>query len=255
MKRAISFFIAVFLFAFMSRVYSQDLTGDDIVKKVNDLINVEAAYMKAKMTITTTSGAKRTFIYKSWSKDKGEKALMRYLEPSRVKGQAILMLNNADDIWMYFPRTGRVRKLATHAKKQKMMDSDFSYEDMGSGETFIEDFNAKRLKDDKYKGEDCYKVELIRKKDADVSYSRLIMWVRKSDFVPLLIEYYDENNPEILIKRLYQENIRVVDGIPTAFKIIMKNEIGNSSTEIELIEVKYDIQISDGMFTERSLKK
>ena len=67
----------------------------------------------------TTSGKKRTFIFEAWSRDKGEKSLIRYLEPRRAKGQATLMLNNADDIWMYFPRTQRVRKLATHAKKQK----------------------------------------------------------------------------------------------------------------------------------------
>lgn len=248
-------FIFVVIALLSSITSAQELTGDDIVKKVNDLANVETAYMKAKMTITTTSGAKRTFEYESWTKDRGEKTLMRYIAPQRVKGQAILMLNNANDIWMYFPRTGRVRKLATHAKKQKVMDSDFSYEDIGSGDTFIKDFTAKRLKDDKYEGEECYKVELTKKPDSDISYSRLIMWVRKKDFVPVLIEYYDENNPEILIKRLYQKDIRVIDGIPTAFKIIMKSEVENSSTEIELIEVKYDIEISDDMFTERSLKK
>ncbi|MEA3421029.1 MAG: outer membrane lipoprotein-sorting protein, partial [Acidobacteriota bacterium] len=117
--------------------FSQDLTGEDIIQKVNELINVQTSYGKAKMIIITSSGSKRTFIYESWSKNKGEKNLVRYLEPTRVKGQAILMLNHSDDIWMYFPRTQRVRKLATHAKKQKMQGSDFSYEDMGSGDEFI----------------------------------------------------------------------------------------------------------------------
>jgi len=236
-------------------LFAQGLTGEDIIQKVNDLINVETTYMKVRMTITTTSGAKRTFTYQSWSKDKGEKSLLRYLAPARVKGQAILMLNNANDIWMYFPRTGRVRKLATHAKKQKMMESDFSYEDLGSGETFIEDFSARRLKDDKYKGEECYKVELTKKPDADISYSRLLLWVRKQDFVPVLIEYYAEHNPDILVKKLYQEDIRIIDGIPTAFKIVMKSEMEDSSTEIEVLEVKYNLQLADDLFTERSLRR
>jgi len=124
----------------VSGMYGEGPTGDEIIRKVNDLINVETAYSRSKMTITTTSGQERTFISESWTKDRGEKNLVRYLEPARVKDQAVLMLNNADDIWMFFPRTQRVRKLATHAKKQKMQGSDFSYEDMGSGETFINDF-------------------------------------------------------------------------------------------------------------------
>jgi len=49
------------------------------------------------------------FYYDSYSKNKGEKNLLRYIEPKRAKGQAILMLNYADDIWMYFPRTKRIR--------------------------------------------------------------------------------------------------------------------------------------------------
>jgi len=86
-----------------------------------------------------------------------------------------LMLNNADDIWMFFPRTQRVRKLATHAKKQKMQGSDFSYEDMGSGDAFIEDYDAQRLEDEMREGHDCFKLELTRKEGSDMSYSRLIL--------------------------------------------------------------------------------
>ena len=233
----------------------QELTGEDIVQKVNDLFNVESGYAKAKMTIQTTSGQKRTFIYESWSKNKGEKNLVRYLEPGRVKDQATLMLNNADDIWMYFPRTQRVRKLASHAKKQKMQGSDFSYEDMGSGDAFINDFSPKRLEDEKMEGYDCYKLELTRKPDSDVSYSRLIMWVIKENFVPVVIDYYDEDDPTLHEKRLVESDIRVIDDIPTAMKVVMYNKNDNTQTELELLEVKYNITLADSMFTERGLKK
>jgi outer membrane lipoprotein-sorting protein len=233
----------------------QELTGEEIIQKVNDLFNVDTSYAKSKMTITTSSGQKRTFISDTWSKDKGEKNLVRYLEPSRVKGQAILMLNNADDIWMFFPRTQRVRKLATHAKKQKMQGSDFSYEDMGSGDAFIEDFISERLDDEKMEGYDCYKLELTRKPDSDMSYSRMILWVIKENFVPVVIDYYDEDDPTYHIKRLVQNDIRVIDGIPTAMKVVMSNVNDNTQTEMELLEVQFNIPLDDKMFTERELKK
>ncbi|GAI99332.1 unnamed protein product, partial [marine sediment metagenome] len=67
-------------------LFSQGQTGEYIIQKVNELMNVQTSYGKAKMTIVTTSGQKRTFIYESWSKNKGEKNLVRYLEPRRVKG-------------------------------------------------------------------------------------------------------------------------------------------------------------------------
>jgi len=234
---------------------SQDLTGDEIIKKVDELMNVASSYAKSKMTITTTSDQKRTFTSESWSKNHGEKNLVRYLEPIRVKDQAILMLNNADDIWVYFPRTQRVRKLATHAKKQKMQGSDFSYEDMGSGDTFVTDYTAERLKDEKKESFDCYKVELLRKEGSDASYSKLVLWVIKENFIPVVIDYYDENAPDRVLKTLIQSDIEIVDGIYTAKKFVMINENDNSQTEMEILDIKFNIDLDDSMFTERELKK
>jgi outer membrane lipoprotein-sorting protein len=231
------------------------LTGDEIVRKVNETFNQESGFAKARMTIVTTSGSLRTFVYESWSKNKGEKNLVRYLEPGRVKGQATLMLNHADDIWMFFPRTQRVRKLASHAKKQKMQGSDFSYEDMGSGDAFVEDYTAQRLEDEEKEGQDCFKLDLRRKPDSDTAYSRLELWVLKDNFVPLIIDYYENNDPERLLKSLVQSDIREVDGVPTAFKVVMFNRNDGTKTEIELLEARYNLPLEDSMFTERALKK
>lgn len=233
----------------------QDLTGEDIIAKVNELMNVDSSYAKSKMTIITSSGNERTFVYESWSKNKGEKNLVRYLEPRRVKDQATLMLNNADDIWMFFPRTQRVRKLASHAKKQKMEGSDFSYEDMGSGDAFIKEYVSSRLKDEKMEGEDCYKLELIRKPDSDLSYSRLIIWVTKNNFYPLVIDYFDENDSGLLLKRMISGDIEEIDGIPTAKTILMQNKTDNTETRMEMLEIKYNVDLDDSLFTERNLKK
>ena len=167
--------------------FGQELTGEEIINKVNELINQDAVQAKIKMTITTTSGQKRIFVYDSYSKNKGEKNLIRYIEPKRVKGQAILMLNYANDIWIYFPRTKRIRKLASQSKSQKMEGSDFSYEDTGASDTFIIDFTSNKLGSEKKEG-------------SETGYSRLIMWVIKDSFFPVVIDYYGRDNPELLIK-------------------------------------------------------
>jgi len=256
MRKILTVFCAI-IFIIIGFLYAQkkELSGKEIVEKANELLTPETSYGKLKMTIVTTSGNKRTFVYESWSKNEGEKNLIRYQEPRRVKDQAVLMLNNADDIWMYFPRTKRVRKLATHAKKQKMQGSDFSYEDMGSGQSFLDDFTAERLDDEEMQDYECYTVELIRKPDSDVSYSRLMMWVIKENFYPLVIDYYDEENPDRKIKRLTQSDIETIDGIPTAMKMVMKNLNDNTQTEMELLEARYNIELSDQLFTERELRK
>jgi len=254
MTRAIlSMLINIIIFAGIG--IAQDLTAEEIVDKVNDLVNQDQAKAILKMTITTSSGEKRTFTYESYSKDKGEKNLIKYIAPSRVKDQAVLMLNNADDIWSYFPRTNRVRKLATHAKKQKFEGSDFSYEDMGSGDSWLTDFEHKRLEDGKIDGTDCYVIEMNAKDGAGSGYSREVMWVSKDNYFPLQIDYYDEKDPAYQVKRLIFSNIQTIEGVPTAMKMEMQNLQDNSSTFMEYDEVTYNINLDDELFTERGMKK
>jgi outer membrane lipoprotein-sorting protein len=235
--------------------FGQELSGEEIIYKVNELMNQDTVQAKIKMTIVTSSGNERVFIYDSYSKNKGEKNLLRYIEPKRAKGQALLMLNYADDIWMYFPRTKRIRKLATNSKSQKMEGSDFSYEDTGASDAFIEDFSRKNLGSEKKEGYNCYKIEMLKKKGIESGYSRLIMWVIKDSFIPIAIDYYDAENPELLLKTLIQYDIKNIDGIPTATKMVMYNKLEDSQTSIEMLEIKYNIELNDSLFTERNLQR
>jgi outer membrane lipoprotein-sorting protein len=247
--------ITILILLFVQSTAAAELTADEIVEKVNDVMMVDQMKAKIKMTIITTSDQERSFVYTFFSKNSGEKTLIRYLEPRRVKDQATLMLNNADDIWSYFPRTKRVRKLATHAKRQKMQGSDFSYEDMGSGDTFIKDYDSQRRNDEEKEGFECYKLELTRKQDSDAGYSRLIVWARKTDFLPVTIDYYDDENPDILTKELVQSNFKTIQNQPTAMNWIMYDKQDDTYTKMELLEVDYNVDLDDDMFTERALKK
>lgn len=234
---------------------AEELSAGDIVQRVNDNFNQQYVKARVKMTITTTSGQKRDFIYNSYSRDRGEKNLIEYLSPPRVKGQTILMLNHADDIWSYFPRTDRVRKLATHAKKRKMEGSDFSYEDMGSGDAWITDFDSKRLPDERFEGRDCCVVELTKKPEAESGYSRMVMWVDRDNFIPLKLDYFDEDDPELHQKRLLCREIRDIEGVPTPMKAVMVDMEDNSDTVIEYQEITYQVELPEELFTTRGMKR
>jgi outer membrane lipoprotein-sorting protein len=231
------------------------ISADSIIHRVTRTMNPAQSKGRMKMAITTTSKKTRTFVYLAYSKNHGEKTLMKYLEPSRVKGQAILMLNNADDIWVYFPRTRRVRKLATHAKKQKMEGSDFSYEDMGAGDAFIDEFDSRLLGEEKREGKLCYELELTRKPKSTSGYSKLVMWVDKEEFVPLVIDYYHDDDSTLLEKELVCGDVEIIDNIPTPKQVVMHNKLDRTRTSMELLEVTYKVGLEDDLFTERGMKK
>jgi len=230
--------------------FAAEPTGVQLLDKIIDLMNPDQASGIMKQTILTTSGETRTLEYDTYMANRGEKSIMRYRSPARVRGNAMLMTGYSDNIWMFNKRTKRVRKLASHAKKQKFEGSDFTYEDMGAGDTWKEDFKPKYGGKEKINNTECFKLKMTPRND-DISYSKMICWLRTSDFFPIQIDYYDRK--DIFQKSLYLEDIKDIEGVPTAMKMVMKNHLDNTETVMEYISVTYDVSFKKNFFSERNL--
>ncbi len=242
----------LFLLLFISMAFADDPDGPQLLQKIIDHMNPENAQAVMEQTIVTSSGEKRTFKYDTFMGNRGENSLMRYLEPSRVKGNAMLMTGFSDNIWMYNRRTNRVRKLASSAKNQKFEGSDFTYEDMGSGDSWKDDFTPVLQGIKKIDGTKCYELELQAKTD-DLSYSKLVCLVRVSDFFPIQIDYYDKTN--VFIKSLYLKDIQTIEGILTPMNVVMHNHLDNTETVMKYLSITYNVEFDKNFFTERNLKK
>jgi len=134
------------IFFFSTATFS--ITVDEILDKMEENENANTSRMEMTQIVVKADGRKNTSKLISYSIDKGDKGLMEYSSPARIKGMKILMLNDGDDIWFYSPRTARVRKIASHQKNQSVNNSDFSYEDL-STEDRREDYACKLLGEEK----------------------------------------------------------------------------------------------------------
>jgi len=242
----ISFWIAFCPFV----TFANELTANALLDSMNAVMTTENSKAIMRQIIITTSGKERVFEYEYFSGNSGENLLMRYIKPKRVKNNAFLITNNGDDITVYFSRTRRTRKLASHAKKQKVQGSDFSYEDFSGSETWKEDYEVKLLES---QDEEIYVLEFTPKPDVITSYTKMRILIRKNDYYPIEIKYYDED--EIHLKSLFLENIRKIEGLPTAMLLRMVNNLEKTETKMEILEITYDITFDDNFFTERNLKK
>jgi outer membrane lipoprotein-sorting protein len=229
---------------------AQELTPRQIIKKIDDTEQVASSEGVVKQTIITSGGKKRTLEMKSYSRDRNDKQLMVYTSPKRVKGDKILMLNDGDDIWFYTPKTDRVRHLASHARRQKVQGTDFAYEDM-SGGSIEEDYTYTLLGEEKVDGTACYKLELIPT-ESGPHYSKLILWADKDKFVTSQIDYYEDDE---LLKRLKCYDVEMIDGHWYAMKMVMTNIKEGGETVMETIEVKFDLELADDIFTTGNLKR
>lgn len=250
LKQNTLIFVLVITALFRSIPVHAASSAEEIINNVEAVESIAHSTSKAKQIITTSSGRKREFEIRAFALDTNEKQLQIYDKPARVRGEKILMLNDGDDIWSYSPKTKRVRHLATHMKKAKVMGSDFSYQDFAAGD-YRKRFAVKLIGEEKKQGTECYKLELIPTKDGP-SYTKQIFWVGTDDYVLRQCDYYDDKG---LLKSLIADEIKTIQKVPTIWKMTMKNVRDGGSTVIEMIEIDYTTKPDADMFTKEGLKK
>ena len=248
MKKSI--YVAVLICLSPLSAHAQTLTAQQIIQKIDSTERIQSSEGLIRQTIVTSGGKKRTLEMKAYSKDRNDKQLMIYVAPRRVDGDKILMLNDGDDIWFYTPKTDRVRHLASHAKRQKVQGSDFAYEDLSSG-SIEEDYEYTLLGEEEIDGALCYKFELIPT-ETGPHYSKLIYWADKEKSITRRVDYYEDNR---LLKRLRCEDFQFIDGHWTAMKLVMTNVQDGGETVMETLEIAFDVELPDDLFTTRQLKR
>ena len=227
------------------------LTASEIVEKMDSMEKYKAMTSTGKQVIYKSSGDTRTLEYKSWAVNDGEKQLMKYLQPADINGDKILMLNDGDDIFVYFHLTGRIKNIATSMRNSSVMSSDFSYQDMAGGD-YKEKFTFRILKKEELDKKMCYVME-AKPTSKGPSYEKILYWVDIENFRTYQADYYEKNKPNP-IKRLFLTDYKIIKEHNVPMKITMKNLETGSKTEMETTEVDYPESLPDSLFSKKELK-
>ncbi len=239
---------------FSSSILAEDLTGKDILKKVDEILSSNSRDSEIKMTVINEDGQKRERTIQIMTK--GDNGLVKFLAPADVEGTALLARKEKgeDNMWLYLPALGNVRKIASHMRNGSFMGTDFTYQDinMVGGEKYENDYTSELIGSEEINGDDCYLLDTVPT-NADIDYSHVKMWIRKADYMPIKLEFYDADGE--LLKVMTNSDIKDVDGHLTPSIIEMKNVQENTRTVLELKNIKYDVKIPDNIFTTRYLEK
>jgi len=225
-------------------------TGAEWLARIANTETVDNSYGVMRQTITTSTGAERSFLIRSWSAQEGDVGLMAYTEPARVAGDRILTLNGGDDIWYYMKRRDTTRHFVGHTRKQSAMGSDFSYEDMASGD-FEEDYTAEVLGYEDLDGERMVKLKCTPTPSGP-SYEYILIWAGVDDALSRKIEYYDEGTH---LKTLFITEFTEIEGRTVALKYEMVSHQKESRTVMETVEITFAVEPDPSLFTQGGLTR
>ncbi len=187
-------------------------------------------------------------------KEEGDKTMMVFLSPKDQKGTALLTYQHKardDDQWLYLPALKRVKKIASSKKSGPFMGSEFSFEDIGGQQ--IDDYDYKYLRDEKVGDLDCFVVESYPR-DKNSGYTKVISWVDKQGYRTLKADFYDRK--KTLLKTLEAKDFQLyLDKYWRPLEMEMVNHQTGRSTVLKQSNLKFKVGLSDGDFTQNSLKR
>jgi len=245
---------------FLSLLFLADaghaLNGREVYEKVQDVRSRSLdRKTEATMVLFDKGGGKRARTLTEYSrnaKPQAYKVLVVFKSPPDLKGVGFLIHAKTfaeRDLWAYFPELKRIRRIPTVSQDDSFFGSDFTYDDF-SGPPNLDDYSYRITGEERIDGKACYVVEVtpkIRRK-----YTRYVAWIAKDQWIHLKIEYYQD-------KELYRagtfRDVRVIDGIPTPFRLNMENRKTGHRTELTVESISYRTRFGDELFSQRSLER
>jgi len=205
------------------------------------LINPQGKERKRDMTMLRLNmgqaGDQRYYIY--------------FHSPSDVKGTSLLVWKypqKEDDRWIYIPAIKLVKRIAADDKRSSFVGSDFTYEDV-SGRDVDDETHILKGEED-LNGRPAYVIESQPKAAAD--YVRRVSWIDRERGLPLKEEYFDARDEKVRV--FNADKVEEVNGHWTVTARTMKNLQTGHRTETVFEQVRYDIGLTNSIFSERYLR-
>jgi hypothetical protein len=162
------------------------------------------------------------------------RTLIRMTYPPDLRGTTLLVLENGrgdDDRFLYLPVSRRVRRISAGQRGDRVLGTDFSYEDLGAGD--LDDFRHERLSNASVDGIDCFVVRTEERNPGPGSLRRT-SWISRNEFVPLRVEYERHGR---LSRRLEADPTSLAELGPGAWlprRIVMRDLIRGTRTELDV---------------------
>jgi outer membrane lipoprotein-sorting protein len=191
----------------------------------------------------------RSMTMQAWTKG-DDRSLVRVMEPKKDRGNGTLTDDNS--MWTFSPKINRVIKVPSSMMGQSWMGSDFSNKDISRADDIIDQYAHTILATSEEEGITVYRIESIPNEDAAVVWGSEVLTIRE-DHVVLEHAFFDQDGE--LVKTLRSLEIAEMGGRTIAKRQRMvKTDEPDEWTEIAVIDVQYELDLKDSVFTLSNLR-
>ena len=245
-----AFYFIIVVSVFLAAGPANALTGDEVLDKVDAVLSAPTdGTSTARMTLVDKSGKTKERRLKLWTRyfrDKDDWSLTKFVAPAEIRDLGFLSLAD-DKMYLYLPGFDRIRRIASHARKESFAGSDLSNDDLSTGR-YVDHFSAK-IKEET-DGE--YILELTRKPGSSRIYPKSTVWVNKANFTIPRMEMFDKNEK---LWKTFEGQYEQIQGYWTMTSLTMKDVKKKHKTVMKIEDIEFDVGLDDKTFTQRYLKR
>ncbi len=180
-------------------------------------------------------------------------SMIRVIEPADIAGQSYLLRENEggeDDVFVFMPALDdSARRITGGQKNGAFMGTHITYADLESRD--IRDAECVRHDDEEIGGHAVYVVDATPTAEVDSEYSRVRLWVRQSDYIPLRIRFFDAAGNTL--KTMFAEQIDVTDDGRVYVKQMSLRLAAGGATTMVIEQLDLDAEMSASEFTPHNL--
>lgn len=192
--------------------------------------------------------------------DGNQRYYVYFNEPADVRKMSFMVHKYAspardDDRWLYMPGLDLVKRIAAGDKRTSFAGSDYLYEDI-SGRNPLDDTHELAGVTENH-----YILKNIPKKPGDVEFAYYLAHIDRRTFIPVKMEFFKK--PDRLYRVIEVLKIDSIEALendrkvlyPSVTRSVAKNLDSGSKTEMTLSNIRYNIGLTDEIFTERYLRR
>jgi hypothetical protein len=183
------------------------------------------------------------------------RTLIRMTHPPDLRGTTLLVLENGerdDERFLYLPTSRRVRRIGEGQRGDRVLGTDFSYEDLGAGD--LDAYRHERLPDAAVDGTACYVVRTEEVPGGPLAQRRT-SWISREQFVPLRVEYERNGRPS---RRLTADPASIERLGPDAWlprRLEMRDLVRGTHTELAVESLEVEPRLDPAELTLRHLEQ
>lgn len=239
-----------------AQAFADGPDADEIIDKALDQNAMGFRSGKAQLTlkIEDASGDSRTrkLEVKSKSINDLTRTLVTLTSPKEVRGQAFLFAEKSgeDDVWMFLPAFKVTRRIEGGQKNGSFLGSHFTYADLESRD--LKESTYEKLDDEKIGKHEVYVIKATPKKSAKSDYEKVLMYVRKSDYIPLKVKFFEKGDTPA--KTLFVEKLgKTAQGQTYTEQMTLRPAAGGYTTIV--ISALDEAELPDSIFSKDQLGK